>query len=75
MCVVCQVSGMSGKTCLTGVRCVTIVSTVSCHLSCYRYKGVREAGMSVLDVGLFTGYQPITEDLEKVSHLCNLEVA
>ncbi|PVD21662.1 hypothetical protein C0Q70_17461 [Pomacea canaliculata] len=39
---------------------------VLCMEVCVRYKGVREAGMSVLDVGLFTGYQPITEDLEKL---------
>ena len=32
----------------------------------FRYNGKQETGMSVIDVGLFTGYQPIEDDLKKV---------
>ncbi|ESO83810.1 hypothetical protein LOTGIDRAFT_169046 [Lottia gigantea] len=35
-----------------------------CVEVCVRYQGERETGMSVLDVGLFTGYQPIDADLD-----------
>ncbi|KAL8600817.1 hypothetical protein ACOMHN_056475 [Nucella lapillus] len=34
-----------------------------CVQVCYRYRGDRETGMSVVDVGLFTGYRPVASDL------------
>nr|AVP12644.1 complement C3-like protein 1 [Littorina littorea] len=39
---------------------------VLCIEVCTRYRGDRETGMSVIDVGLFTGYKPITSDLHKL---------
>lgn len=33
-----------------------------------RYHGERETGMSVVDVGLFTGYKPVESDLKNVSN-------
>lgn len=39
---------------------------VLCIEVCVRYLGDRETGMSVLDVGLFTGYKPITSDLQNL---------
>ena len=34
-----------------------------------RYLGDDDTGMTILDVGLFTGFEPVTEDLEEVSLL------
>lgn len=37
---------------------------VVCVEVCTRYRGGRETGMSVMDVGLFTGYRPVDSDLQ-----------
>ncbi|XP_050403081.1 venom factor [Patella vulgata] len=41
----------------------SISARVLCIEVCVRFQGNQETGMSVLDVGLFTGYQPIDNDL------------
>ncbi|BFZ05589.1 hypothetical protein BsWGS_08627 [Bradybaena similaris] len=39
-------------------------ATVICLEICIRYTGDTSTGMSVVDAGLFTGYEPVDEDLE-----------
>ncbi|XP_059177543.1 complement C3-like [Physella acuta] len=39
-------------------------ATVICVETCFRYLGTQTTGMAVVDVGLFTGYVPVIDDLE-----------
>ena len=43
------------------------IKHVNCDVSIfplYRYLGADDTGMTILDVGLFTGFEPVVEDLE-----------
>ncbi|XP_067661748.1 complement C3-like [Haliotis asinina] len=55
-----------GKPLSRRARSLVASARVLCIEVCVRYHGNRETGMSVVDVGLFTGYKPVESDLKNL---------